>query len=71
LREHEREAREILTKELRRREKKSANDVESETGPLFERGGERGDEQGGEAEELEGALPRSLTANHQGREEEE
>ena len=42
---HAREAREILAKELKRREKKSAKaDDEGEAGPLFE--GTQGDEDG-------------------------
>jgi hypothetical protein len=40
LKEHEREAREILAKELKRREKKNAKEDETEAGPLFEQGDE-------------------------------
>ncbi len=40
LKEHEREAREILAKELKRRDRKNAKDDETEAGPLFEQGNE-------------------------------
>jgi hypothetical protein len=47
LKEHDREAREILAKELKRREKKNAKEDETEAGPLFD------DTDGQDAEEAD------------------